>query len=279
MAYAYDNEEFSHYYDTFVAEHVSNNAHYLDTVQGLYDQVIQRSFVGKQCAIVVDLGCGTAEDLIHFQERFKEENIRLIGVDHSQAMLMRAKEKLNNHPTNNSIDFIQSDLTNFADCLPIKPVDCILLPAGTFHHLITNTQRQQFISNLRQVLRPDTGLFLLYLMPDSYICIDAKPSENTEEKFRLISSENVSQSEENEWVCKQTFELNVPPKIELSWQIRTCCIPKLVTTFDTHGLELAFCSLNGKDLLPFNESLLSSLNSISTPVILVFRTIKHTTTN
>jgi ubiquinone/menaquinone biosynthesis C-methylase UbiE len=275
MAYAYDNEEFSRYYDTFVAEHVSNDTYYTDTVQGLYDEVIQRSFVANQCAVIVDLGCGTGDDLNHFKERFQKENIRLIGVDHSQAMLTRAKEKLNDQ-TNNSIDFIHSDLTNFTDCLPISPVDCILLPAGTFHHLITNTQRQQFISNLRQVLRPDTGLFLIYLMPDSFIRIDVTPSENSEDKFRLISSENLPQTDDDEWICKQTFELNVPPKIELSWQLRTCCIPKLVKNFRTNGLEIAFCSFNGKDLVLFHETLLPSLNSISTPVILVFRTIKHT---
>lgn len=276
MAYAYDNEEFSRYYDTFVAEHVSNDVYYTDTVHELYDEVIQRSLIGNQHAVIVDLGCGTGDDLMHFKKRFQKENIQLIGVDHSQAMLTRAKEKLNDQ-TNNPIEFVHSDLTNFADCLPIKPVDCILLPAGTFHHLITNTQRQQFISNLRQVLRPDTGLFLIYLMPDSFIHIDVTPSENTEDKFRLISSENLPQTEDDEWICKQTFELDVPPKIELSWQLRTCCIPKLVKTFQLNGLEMVFCSFNGKDLLAFNETLLSSLNSISTPVILVFRTIKHTT--
>ena len=276
MAYAYDNEEFSRYYDTFVAEHVSNDEYFTDTVQQVYDEVIRRSFIPNQRAIVVDLGCGTGDDLMHFQNHFRNDNVQFIGIDHSQAMLTRAKEKLTNqakHP----IELLHGDLTNFAQCLPMKPVDCILLPAGTFHHLHSKTDREQFVRNLVQVLRPDTGLFSIYLMPDAFIHTELPPTENTEEKFRLISTENLPQTDDEEWICKHTFELNVPPRIELSWQLRTCSIPKLIELLHSHGLEMLFFCLNGKDLLSYDEHLLSSLKSSSTPVILVFRTIKHTT--
>jgi len=154
-------------------------------------------------------------------------------------------------------------------------IDCILLPAGTFHHLITDIDRQELINNIQQTLRPETGLFLIYLFPDSLIRVELTHNSNDEEKLKLISAENIQQTD-NEWLCKQTFEFNIPPKIELSWQIRTCSIAKLIHLFISNNFELVFSCLNGKDIQFYNEDLASSLKNISTPVILIFRTIKNT---
>jgi len=71
-------------------------------------------------------------------------------------------------------------------------------------------------------------------------------------------------------------EFNIPPKIELSWQLRTCSISKLIHLFISNNFELSFCCLNGKDIQLYNEDIASSLKNISTPVILIFRTIKNT---
>jgi SAM-dependent methyltransferase len=274
MSYAYDNDEFSRYYDAFVAEHVSADVYWTGTVNQIYTDVIQRTFIDNRCAIVVELGCGTGENLIYLKNNFQNKNIKFIGIDHSEAMLTRAKEKLINQ-SNNSIEFLHGNLTNFSECLVTKLIDCILLPAGSFHHLITDIERQQFLTNLQQTLRPETGLFLIYLLPDSLIRFEATPNTNSEEKFQLISTENIQQSD-SEWICKQTFEFNIPPKIELSWQLRTCLISKLIQLFLSNNFEAIFCCLNGKDLLTYNENILLTLNHISTPVILVFRTIKNT---
>jgi SAM-dependent methyltransferase len=274
MSYAYDNDEFSRYYDTFVAEHIPSDVFFLKTVKNVYAEIIQRTFIDNQCTIALELGCGTGENLIYLKNFFKNRNIKFIGIDHSQAMLDRAREKLIDQSIN-SIEYLHGNLTNFSECLEAKTVDCILLPAGTFHHLITDTERQELISNIQQKLRPETGLFAIYLFPDSLIHVEPTSNSNDQEKLKLISAENIQQSD-NEWICKQIFEFDIPPKIELSWQLRTCSISKVIHLFISNNFQLIFCCLNGKDLQLYNENIVSSLNNISTPVILVFRTIKNT---
>jgi SAM-dependent methyltransferase len=274
MSYAYDNDEFSRYYDAFVAEHLPADVYWLNTVKNIYTEVIQQTVIANQPTIVVELGCGTGENLIYLKNSFQNENIQFIGIDHSQAMLDRAKEKLINQSAI-SIEFLHGDLTNFSKCLETKIIDCILLPAGTFHHLITDIERQEFINNIRQTLRSETGLFLIYLFPDSLIHVEPTPTSTDQEKLRLISAENIQQTDQ-EWLCQQTFEFDIPPKIELSWQLRTCSISKLIHLFLSNNFQVIFCCLNGKDLLSYNEEIASSLKNISTPVILVFRTIKNT---
>ncbi|CAF0957399.1 unnamed protein product [Adineta steineri] len=281
MSYAYDVDEFSRYYDTFVANHVTQDAYWVDTVCEIYAEIIQRTFIDNQQTIIIDLGCGTGKDLIYFENYFKDKNIKLIGIDHSQAMLERAKDKLNNQSTNNQIELLHGDLTNFANCLETKIIDCILLPAGTFHHLITDDERHKFINNIQQTLRPQTGLFAIYLMPDCYIYIAEPPIDNSnnQDKLQLISVENTQQNNNNndEWICKQTFEFDIPPEIELSWQLRTCNISKFIQLFLQNNFEPVFCCLNGKELLSYDENISSLLNNNnSTPVILVFRSIKNT---
>jgi SAM-dependent methyltransferase len=274
MSYAYDNDEFSRYYDAFVAEHLPADVYWLNTVKNIYTEVIQQTVIANQPTIVVELGCGTGENLIYLKNSFQNENIQFIGIDHSQAMLDRAKEKLINQSAI-SIEFLHGDLTNFSKCLETKIIDCILLPAGTFHHLIADIERQEFINNIRQTLRSETGLFLIYLLPDSLIHVERTPTSTDQEKLRLISAENIQQTDQ-EWLCQQTFEFDIPPKIELSWQLRTCSISKLIHLFLSNNFQVIFCCLNGKDLLSYNEEIASSLKNISTPVILVFRTIKNT---
>jgi ubiquinone/menaquinone biosynthesis C-methylase UbiE len=273
MSYAYDNDEFSRYYDKFVAD-LPNNVFWVDTVDKIYMELIERTFVDNQRAVIIELGCGTGESLIGYENYFKNRDIKFYGIDHSQAMLDRAKEKLINQ-SNNSIEFLHGNLTNFADCLETKIIDCILLPAGTFHHLITDNDRQELINNIRRTLRPETGLFVIYLMPDALIRVEATDNSDNENKLKLISAENIQQNN-NEWICKQTFEFNAPPKTELSWQLRTCSIPQLIDLFRSKNFEPVFYCLNGKDVLSYTENLSSLLVNNSTPVILVFRTIKNT---
>jgi len=272
MSYAYDNEDFSRYYDEFVAKHIPTDVYWTSTVKDVYIEIIKRTIM--QDSIVVELGCGTGENLFYFREYFKNLNMKFIGIDHSEMMLKRAREKLNDE-TKHSIEFIHENLTNFARLFPEQSIDCILLPAGTFHHLITNLEREQFIKNIQQTLRSQTGLFALYLMPDSFIRIETIAEPNNQDKFQLISSEN-RQENDQEWICKSTFQFDIPPKINLSWDLRTCSITNLIDFFLFNDFQLVSVCLNGQDLENVNETIRSSLNNLSTPVILVFRTIKNT---
>jgi ubiquinone/menaquinone biosynthesis C-methylase UbiE len=221
----------------------------------------------------VELGCGTGENVLYWNRQLPENNnIELIGIDHSEAMLNRAKEKLIDIPNRNRIHFLNGNLTNFADCLG-KIADCILLPAGTFHHLIDNNQRQEYLRNLHRTLRPETGLCAVYLLPDSMIRVEATndPGDNNNNnKLILVSTENDQQTDD-EWICKQTFAFDESLQNRLSWHLRTCSSSSLIHLYTNHGFEPVACCLNGKDLVSYEKFLSDSSTTRSTPVIIVFR--------
>ena len=275
MSYVYDNDEFSRYYDTFVANHVPDHIFWTKAVKNIYSDIIRRTFIStdNSCTTIVELGCGTGENLIYFRNYFQNKNIKFIGIDHSRAMLRQAKKKLINQ-SNDQIEFLDGSLTNFADCLETKKIDCILLPGGTFHHLITDNARLEFLNNIQKTLRSETGLFGIYLLPDSLIRIESVDNSNSQDRFKLISVESI-QHNDNEWICTQTFEFDVPPKTELSWQLRTCSISNLIDLFISNNFEVMFCCLNGSELLPYNENILLSWTNSSTPIIIIFRAVKN----
>lgn len=271
MSYAYDNVDFSHYYDTFV-NNLPSDVFWIDTVSTVYAEIIRRTLTDKEDAVVVDLGCGTGENLLFYADHFKGRNVKLIGVDHSQAMLDRAKEKFASRSID-TIELVHGSLTNFASVLGHQTVDCLLLSAGTFHHLITDNERRDMASNIQQVLRPQSGLFVLYLMPEAFIRVDVGDHGEKPEKLRMTASENVQQPD-GEWLCKAVFEFDTAAgKSELSWQTRTCIVPNILSLLRSFGLEPVLCCLNGKELVAFDETTSSALNEFSTPVILVFRKI------
>ena len=275
MSYAYDNEEFSRYYDTLVTEHLPQDALWINSSIGIYIGVVQRALIDEQrCHTVLDLGCGTGDDLIHFKNHFRDRNVHLIGLDHSRAMLDRAREKLNKEGVS-SVELLQDSLTTFSDCLGGRTMDCILLSAGTFHHLVTNQERQDFIHQVHRSLRPVSGLCAIYLLPESMIRVQPTEDSDDHSRFQLVSTDD-AQDADHDWICRQRFTLDSSAPIDLSWSLRTCSISKLISLFRAHDLQVMFCCLNGHDLLPYTEDLsLPSVES-STPAILVFRTIKTT---
>jgi SAM-dependent methyltransferase len=271
MSYAYDNDEFSHYYDRLVDEHLPRAELWIDTVNQIYKNIIERTIVNDPSATssVIELGCGTGSNLIEFQTMLiNQGNIRFIGIDHSHAMLARAKDKLDKLSTR-SIIVQHGNLTDFADSFAYQSIDCILLPAGTFHHLIDDCQRDDFLRNVRRALRSDTGLCAVYLLPDSMIHVQlTSDHEHHDNRFRLISTDN-QQEKNNEWLCQQTFTLDERKPIELTWQLRTCSASTLIQLFHRHRFQVKFCCLNGKDLLTYDEYCSLSSIDCSTPVILV----------
>ena len=271
MAYAYDNDDFSRYYDTLVSEHLPQADLWIDTVGKIYADVIQRTIVDEHSStLVVDLGCGTADDLISFQELFATKNLHFLGIDLSQAMLDRAKEKLKNLSAS-AIELRQGNITNFSSYLENRLADCILLPAGTFHHLITDRERQEFLNHVQRSLRPVTGLCAVYLLPDAMIHVEPSKEASDPTKFQMIAAENQQQADQD-WVCQQRFAFDGPPKIELAWKLRTCSAEKLIALFLANQFEVMFCCVNGKDLITYDAYRSLSSMDHSTPVILVVRT-------
>ncbi|CAF3295256.1 unnamed protein product, partial [Rotaria sp. Silwood2] len=187
-----------------------------------YTEIIQRTFRDNKQTIIVELGCGTGENLIYFKEFFPNKNLKLIGIDHSHAMLNRAKEKLTNQ-SNNQIELLHGNLTNFADCFETQKIDCILLPAGTFHHLITDNERQEFINNIQQTLRIETGLFAIYLFPDSLIQIESIDKSENQDRLK--------ETGQCPLCCKQL-------ETRREKQLRTMCLSSVVTIFPFEILQM-----------------------------------------
>ena len=280
MSSVYDNEAFSHYYDRLVAEHLPHDELWIDTVNKIYLEILQKSF---QCEskkkLVVELGCGTGENLLKFAEFYaeKREEIRFIGIDLSEAMLNRAKEKLRINSSIDTIEFYQGNMTKFDGLVESQSADCILIPAGTFHHLISDEERQQLIEQIHRALRSGTGLCGIYLLPEAMIHIETSEEnqDDQDERFRLIEGKT-RRTTDGEFICNQTFTFDGPPKIQLNWQLRTCSSTKLMKLFQENHFQVTHCCVNGKDLISYDEYCsLSSLDA-SKPVIIVVRTRKNT---
>jgi ubiquinone/menaquinone biosynthesis C-methylase UbiE len=275
MAYAYDNDDFSRYYDTLVSEHLSQVNLWIDTVEKIYADIIRQTIVDEHSTtFVVELGCGTADNLISFQKLFATKNLHFLGIDLSQAMLDRAKEKLKNLSAS-PIELRQGNITSFSTCLEKRLADCILLPAGTFHHLITDHERQEFLNHVRRSLRPATGLCAVYLLPDAMIHAEPSKEASDPTKFQMIAAVNQQQADQ-EWICQQKFAFNGPPKIELAWQLRTCSAEKLIAIFLANQFEVMLCCVNGNDLITYEAYRSLSSMDHSTPVIIVVRTKNNT---
>lgn len=95
---------------------------------------------------VLDLGCGTAEELIYFREL----GYKVTGLDKSPQMLEIAKNK------HYIVDFIEADMTNFKTVEKFDNAICIF---DSLNYLTKKSQVLKFFKNVNKSLKDD-GLFL-----------------------------------------------------------------------------------------------------------------------
>lgn len=273
MSYAYGNDDFSRYYDEFV-RNLSSEEFWINSTKKLYEKIGEKSIENVDGQpVFVELGCGTGDLLIELDRKFSNRNVRLIGVDHSEPMLKRAKEKFDEFHLS-SIELFQADLTNFYEGIGQQQADCIFLPAGTFHHLITDEERQQFFEQIQKTLRTENALLVLYLLPYAEICVELNHEEKkSEEKFQLIQVEN--RPIDDEFLSQQTFRFNGKSAVELSWSLRTCSREKIFEFFKKFLFEIVSISIDGENLISYNDYCSLSSIDYSTPFIVVVRTIKN----
>lgn len=100
---------------------------------------------------VLDLGCGTGRWLA----RFLEEGAAATGVDSSQAMLDKAREKFGNHPR------LRLELRDLEAPLPLEPAAFDLVFSSLVLEHIRDLPR--FFGQVFRLLRPD-GLAVLSTM-------------------------------------------------------------------------------------------------------------------
>jgi tRNA (cmo5U34)-methyltransferase len=99
---------------------------------------------------VYDLGCSTASTLIELSKHSKK-NLKLIGIDNSEAMLNRAKKKSKAFGVD--IDFICDDLDN------ISYDDAKLIISNYTLQFIRPLQREKLVQKIYNNLKKD-GVFI-----------------------------------------------------------------------------------------------------------------------
>jgi tRNA (cmo5U34)-methyltransferase len=113
---------------------------------------------------VYDLGCSTGTTLLEFCRLLHDKGLKFIGIDSSGAMLEKARLKTELYRKQESISFIEEDITSMHH-----------LQAGAFIlnytlQFIRPLQREAFLRNLFTSLRPG-GILLL---SEKIICHDQR---------------------------------------------------------------------------------------------------------
>lgn len=106
---------------------------------------------------LLELGCGSGRLLLPLAEA----GFSVTGIDNSEAMLERGRQKIKQHSPNvqNRITFMQADMSQFS--IEGQSFGLIFVPYNTFMHLDTKTA----VSTLRCVKRclAENGRFLIDL--------------------------------------------------------------------------------------------------------------------
>jgi ubiquinone/menaquinone biosynthesis C-methylase UbiE len=251
-----------------------DDALWIDTIDRVYAEIIRKTSIEQdRTQLVIELGCGTGDHLVQWHRMLSDERVQFIGIDHSEAMLERAREKGPLLPSER-VELLRGDMRDFADLLlQGRLADCILVTAGTFHHLVSDEDRENFLQQIQRSLRPETGLCAVYLLPDNMIHADETSSPSDSGPMQMLATNN-QQLNDQDWLCQQIFALHGPSKVNLSWQLRTCKASKLIDLFHSHQFQTMFCSINGRDLLHYDHSCPLPSTNDSTPILIVVRSVK-----
>ena len=113
-------------------------------------------FTNKYCQIdiinILDVGCGTGIDIIYFAEN---GNFNMTGLDVSESMLKKAKEKVSNLKQDIKFinkEIIQLDSNNNYDCI---------FSYGAFGHILENNEIEQSLLKLHSILKRK-GILILH---------------------------------------------------------------------------------------------------------------------
>lgn len=86
------------------------NIDYLSETMKLLQGVKHKSYTYFESTpdggTIVDLGCGTGQDLCHMARAFQGNNLHFIGIDHDPKMISKAKELIE---TDNNVEFFVGD--------------------------------------------------------------------------------------------------------------------------------------------------------------------------
>jgi SAM-dependent methyltransferase len=107
------------------------------------------------CGTVVDLGCGTGEQLLQVAEL--NPATRFVGVDRSQSMLDVAAARARERQLDN-VEFLRAELADLRD-LQTASVDAVV-STMTLHHLPDTGAAAACLDEMRRILRPGGAVYI-----------------------------------------------------------------------------------------------------------------------
>ncbi len=129
-----------------------------------------KSQVEKYGDPVLELGCGTGRITIPIAE----EGHEIIGLDISDKLLKRAKEKIDKEDLD--IKWIKGDMRDFS---LNKKFKMIFIPFNSIHHILTLDDMEKVLENVREHLKPDGRFIVEFFNPDLNI-LNRDPAEEHE---------------------------------------------------------------------------------------------------
>ena len=121
---------------------------------------------------MLDLGCGTGRHAVIFAER----GFDVTGVDRSEPMVARARERARLQGLVSNPRFLSGDIRNFAGS---QPFDIALMNFNVIGYMTGNDDALSALAAARKNLRPD-GLFIADFWYGPAVVADP-PGENTRE--------------------------------------------------------------------------------------------------
>jgi len=179
---------------------------------------------------ILDIGCGTGRHSIELAKR----GYNVVGIDLSESMLKRAKEKARNE--NVKVDFIQADARelNFKNEFHLV----LMLCEGAFPLMETDEMNYAILKNAANALRENgklifttlNGLFPLFHSVKDFI--NQNSSEGTSKEntfdlmtFRDISTFEVEDDDGNKKTLKCSERYYVPS--EITWLLKSLGFKKI----------------------------------------------------
>jgi len=179
---------------------------------------------------ILDIGCGTGRHSIELAKR----GYNVVGIDLSESMLKRAKEKARNE--NVKVDFIQADARelNFKNEFHLV----LMLCEGAFPLMETDEMNYAILKNAANALRENgklifttlNGLFPLFHSVKDFINQNSSEGTSKENTFDLMTFRDISTFEvENDDGNKKTLKCSeryyVPS--EITWLLKSLGFKKI----------------------------------------------------
>lgn len=144
------NEETAEIFDDMVNRSIP----FYNEIQNMIEQLVTYNLYPK--SNVYDLGCSTGATLVKLTSNYKGNDIKFIGIDGSEAMLNKAREKLKKHGLLDRCILQNKDLNKE---IKIENASAVILNLTL--HFIRPTNRDSLISRIYLGLREKGCLILV----------------------------------------------------------------------------------------------------------------------